>query len=81
MITRAATRALSRARSINTSGTDPLWNHLEPEASRFDVFLERRNTSALKYDRYLQNRDTENATYKDVIPLWVADMDFEVNLP
>lgn len=33
----------------------------------FDAFIERRNTDSVKWDRY---RDT------DVIPLWVADMDF-----
>lgn len=33
----------------------------------FDVVIERRNTGSVKWDRY---RDT------DIIPLWVADMDF-----
>ncbi len=33
----------------------------------FDAFIDRRNTDSVKWDRY---RDT------DIIPLWVADMDF-----
>lgn len=33
----------------------------------FDAFVDRRNTDSVKWDRY---RDT------DIIPLWVADMDF-----
>jgi len=38
----------------------------------FDTIVDRRGTSSLKWDRY-QGRD--------IIPLWVADMDFRAPLP
>ena len=41
----------------------------------------RRHTGSLKYDKYLQGRDSEAAAYSDILPLWVADMDFETPPP
>lgn len=38
----------------------------------FDRIIDRRNTASLKWDRYKD---------KDVIPLWVADMDFQAPRP
>ncbi len=38
----------------------------------FDRIIDRRNTASLKWDRYKG---------KDVIPLWVADMDFQAPRP
>ena len=40
--------------------------------SEFDVVIPRTNTASLKWDRY---RD------QDILPFWVADMDFEVAPP
>ena len=39
--------------------------------SIFDEVIDRRNTGSIKYDFALQRGMPE-----DVIPLWVADMDF-----
>ena len=39
----------------------------------FDTMINRRNTNSLKYDFAL-----ENGKPADVLPLWVADMDFRV---
>ena len=36
-------------------------------STSFDTFIDRKNTASLKWDRYKD---------KDVLPLWVADMDF-----
>lgn len=38
----------------------------------FDEIIERRNTSSLKYDSM-----EENGMPSDVMPFWVADMDFK----
>ncbi|OPZ26264.1 MAG: Cystathionine beta-lyase PatB [Deltaproteobacteria bacterium ADurb.BinA179] len=38
----------------------------------FDAPVERRGTGSLKWDRYKG---------RDVIPLWVADMDFKARPP
>lgn len=35
----------------------------------FDQYVERRNTASVKWDRY---------GHRDILPMWVADMDFEV---
>lgn len=40
---------------------------------RFDEIIDRRNTNSLKYDFAI-----ERGRPKDVLPLWVADMDFRV---
>lgn len=40
----------------------------------FDTVIERRNTKSLKYD-FAQRRGMP----KDILPLWVADMDFKVS--
>ena len=37
----------------------------------FDLIVDRRNTKCLKYDFAV-----ERGMPKDVLPLWVADMDF-----
>ena len=37
----------------------------------FDTIVERRNTNSLKYDFA-----EKNGMPKDILPLWVADMDF-----
>lgn len=39
----------------------------------FDKVIERRNTNSVKYDFPVENGKPE-----DVLPLWVADMDFQV---
>jgi cystathionine beta-lyase len=66
----SAARALVAARTFSTgSGVD------------FDKIVERRFTGALKYDRYCRDRDSPAASYRDIIPLWVADMDFEAPPP
>lgn len=39
----------------------------------FDKKIDRRNTNCLKYDF-----KTENQKQEDVLPLWIADMDFSV---
>jgi len=39
----------------------------------FDEIIERKNTNSLKYD-FAQERDKP----EDILPLWVADMDFRV---
>ncbi len=38
----------------------------------FDILLDRRNTDSLKWDRYRG---------RDILPLWVADMDFQAPPP
>ena len=76
--TQPARRGLLRAALYSSKTTDEiLWGHVPPEESRFDTVTERRHTGAIKYDRYLTGRDTPEAEYRDVMPLWVADMDFE----
>lgn len=40
----------------------------------FDAIVERRNTNSLKYDFAVQRGKP-----KDVLPLWVADMDFQTS--
>jgi len=42
------------------------------QTSPFDETIERRNTGSLKWDKY---------TGRDVLPLWVADMDFRSPQP
>ena len=42
----------------------------------FDTIIERRNTNSYKWDRTEQR-----VGIKDVLPLWVADMDFQSPLP
>ncbi|GHU61135.1 cystathionine beta-lyase [Clostridia bacterium] len=44
--------------------------------SRFDQVIERKNTLSLKYDFH-----TERNKAEDVLPLWVADMDFPIPEP
>ena len=39
----------------------------------FDKVIKRRNTNSVKYDFPVENGKPE-----DVLPLWVADMDFQV---
>ena len=45
---------------------------MEKNTNDFDVVYNRQNTNSLKYDRYKG---------KDVIPMWVADMDFRSPKP
>ena len=40
----------------------------------FDELIERRNTNCLKYDYAVRRGKPE-----DILPLWVADMDFKVS--
>ena len=40
----------------------------------FDAIVERRNTNSIKYDFAVQRGKP-----KDVLPLWVADMDFQTS--
>ncbi len=40
--------------------------------SEFDTVIDRRGTGSLKWNRY---------TGRDIIPVWIADMDFQVPLP
>ena len=40
----------------------------------FDLIIDRRNTNCLKYDFAV-----ERGMPKDVLPLWVADMDFRTS--
>lgn len=40
----------------------------------FDTIVERRNTNSLKYDFA-----EKNGMPKDILPLWVADMDFRIS--
>ena len=40
----------------------------------FDAVVDRRNTRSLKYD-FAEKRGTP----KDILPLWVADMDFKAS--
>ncbi len=42
----------------------------------FDKIVDRNNTHAVKYDERVKNFGTD-----DVIPLWIADMDFETAQP
>lgn len=42
----------------------------------FDKIIDRRNTYAVKYDERVKNFGTD-----DLIPLWIADMDFETAQP
>ena len=39
----------------------------------FDEIIDRKNTSSLKYDFGIERKGRE-----DLIPLWVADMDFKL---
>ena len=39
----------------------------------FDEIIDRRNTNSIKYDFM-----SERGKAEDLIPLWVADMDFKV---
>ena len=45
------------------------------------IFYARRRTGSIKYDKYLEDRDASHSKYLDVLPLWVADMDFEIPAP
>jgi cysteine-S-conjugate beta-lyase len=40
----------------------------------FDVGVNRANTNAIKYDKYKENFNTDR---DDIIPMWIADMDFK----
>ncbi len=40
----------------------------------FDEGVNRLNTNAIKYDKYKENFNTDK---DDVIPMWIADMDFK----
>ncbi len=40
----------------------------------FDKGVNRLNTNAIKYDNYKENFNTDR---DDIIPMWIADMDFE----
>lgn len=40
----------------------------------FDEGVNRLNTNAIKYDKYKENFNTDR---DDIIPMWIADMDFE----
>eukprot|EP00514_Thraustochytrium_sp_LLF1b_P008936 CAMPEP_0184545730 /NCGR_PEP_ID=MMETSP0199_2-20130426/4500_1 /TAXON_ID=1112570 /ORGANISM="Thraustochytrium sp., Strain LLF1b" /LENGTH=453 /DNA_ID=CAMNT_0026940059 /DNA_START=43 /DNA_END=1404 /DNA_ORIENTATION=- len=42
----------------------------------FDRVWHREWTGSIKYDKYAEGRDTAEMDYRDVMPLWVADMDF-----
>lgn len=44
--------------------------------TNFDTIIDRRNTNSLKYDFAKERKRPE-----DVLPLWVADMDFQVAEP
>ena len=59
----------------NVNASEYIWkgmNHMETfDAAYFDRGIERRGTNAVKWDgMYRQHGD------KDMIPMWVADMDF-----
>lgn len=41
----------------------------------FDEVVERRGTNCLKYDAIYEN----DASYGDLLPLWIADMDFKAS--
>jgi len=43
-----------------------------PDKAIFDQVIDRKNTGSLKWDKYVD---------KDVLPMWVADMDFAVAEP
>ena len=43
------------------------------DLSFFDTVYDRKNTGAIKYDTL-----PSGSRYKDVIPMWIADMDFKV---
>lgn len=45
-------------------------------ATNFDEYIERRGTNCLKYDFAVERNRPE-----DVLPLWVADMDFRIAEP
>ncbi|MGL4797701.1 MAG: MalY/PatB family protein, partial [Paraclostridium sp.] len=40
----------------------------------FNKGVDRRNTNSIKYDKYKENFNTNR---DDIIPMWIADMDFE----
>lgn len=40
----------------------------------FNKVINRLNTNAIKYDKYKENFNTDR---DDIIPMWIADMDFE----
>ena len=42
--------------------------------SNFDLVLQRRNTRSLKWDMMEKIYNIEDAS--DILPMWVADMDF-----
>jgi len=46
-------------------------------SSSFDEVLDRRFTGSIKQDRYVIDRDTPDGSYREVLPMWVADMDFK----
>ncbi|MEG0181750.1 MAG: cystathionine beta-lyase, partial [Peptostreptococcaceae bacterium] len=41
---------------------------------KLDKGINRLNTNAVKYDKYKENFNTDR---DDIIPMWIADMDFE----
>mmetsp|Transcript_512 Transcript_512/g.1265 ORF Transcript_512/g.1265 Transcript_512/m.1265 type:complete len:455 (-) Transcript_512:239-1603(-) len=43
--------------------------------------VDRTFTKSIKYDRYAEDRDSTSMKYKDVLPMWVADMDFRCPAP
>jgi cystathionine beta-lyase len=42
----------------------------------FDKIIDRRNTESIKWDM-----SEEMFEHNDVIPMWIADMDFEIAKP
>ncbi|GBG31697.1 Aminotransferase, putative [Hondaea fermentalgiana] len=54
---------------------------LATKAYDWEETIDRKFTRSIKYDRYAVDRDRPEMRYKDVIPMWVADMDFRAPAP
>ncbi len=58
-----------------SNGRNSRWSDgMKSEAINFDEIIDRRNTNSLKYDFAVRRGKPE-----DILPLWVADMDFRVS--
>lgn len=59
---------------LNNKTSEGIRNGLNRKGIDFDTIIDRKNTNSLKYDFAARRGKPE-----DILPLWVADMDFKVS--
>jgi cysteine-S-conjugate beta-lyase len=64
--------SINPQKSVSTNKRDMRHCGKGSPMTNFDRIIDRRNTSCIKWDKYKG---------RDVIPMWVADMDFEAPVP